>query len=316
MHRYFLSVPLLGLLLLATAAPARGQSIDPRFFVNTPVDMNFLVGGYGYSWGSVSFDPSVPIENAHVTFHGPLVGYSHAFNFYGMSAKANFGNAFACVHGTGEVRGVEESRSICGLSDFSAAVSVNFLGAPALSLSEYPHYHQGLLMGANLTVTAPIGQYDATKLINVGTHRWSFRPQVGISQALGRLTLEFLGAVTFYTANGDFYNGHVRQQAPLYSGQLNVVYTFRSGIWGAIGGTLYGGGRITTDGVKDPEFEQNGRLGATLVFPVNRHNALRIFGTSGLYARTGGDFDTIGMTWIYWWGGRKAPLKAPAAAPS
>ena len=75
-------------------------------------------------------------------------------------------------------------------------------------------------MGASLNMTAPIGQYDATKLLNIGTHRWSFRPQIGLSQALGRLTLEFLGAVTFYTANGDFFNGHVRQQAPLYSGQF------------------------------------------------------------------------------------------------
>ena len=311
-----LLAPLLGLLPLCAAAPARGQTIDPRFFVNTPVGMNFVLGGYAYGWGSVSFDPTVPIDNAKVTFHGPLAGYSRSLDFWGLSGKANVGSAFICLDGSGEVRGVPESRNVCGLSDLSAAVAVNFLGAPALSLKEFPHYRQGLLLGASFGVTAPIGQYDPTKLINVGTNRWSFRPQLGISQALGRLTLEFVAWASFYTANNNFFNGRVREQAPLYSGQLNVIYTFRSGIWGSVGGTWYGGGRITTDGVPNPEFQENWRLGGTLVFPVNRRNALRVFGATGLYARTGGNFNALGVTWLYWWGGRKAPLKSPAPAPA
>ena len=131
------SAPLLGLLLLGAAAPVRAQSLDPRFFVNTPVGMNFVVAGYGYTWGNVSFDPSVPIKNAHVTAHGPLLGYARAFNFWGLSGKANIGNAFACIHGTGDVQGVAETRNVCGLSDLTGAVSVNFIGAPALSLREF-----------------------------------------------------------------------------------------------------------------------------------------------------------------------------------
>ena len=236
--------------------------------------------------------------------------------FWGMPVRSTCGasrarraliGGVACADGTGDVRGVQESRSVCGLTDISAGVSVNFIGAPALSFQEYAHYKQGLLVGASFAFVAPVGQYDPTKLVNIGTNRWSLRPQVGVSQALGRLTLEFLGAVNFYTSNNDFFGGHVRQQAPLYSGQLNVIYTFRSGIWGALGGTLYGGGRITVDGVKSQEFEENWRLGATLVFPVSRHNSLKLFGSTGVYTRTGGDFDLLAASWIYAWGGRKTP---------
>jgi hypothetical protein len=317
----FRCLPLVGSLLVA-AVPARAQSIDPRSFVDTPVGLNFLVAGYAYSWGSVAFDPSIPIENADITTQGGLVGYARAMNFWGLSGKLSGGGGFICADGSGDVQGVRETRDVCGLTDLNVLASVNFLGAPAIALSEYPRYKQGLLMGGSLAFTAPTGQYDATKLVNIGTHRWSFRPQLGISQAIDRLTLEFLGAVTFYTRNGDFYSGHKVDQAPLYSGQLNVIYTFRSGIWGAVGGTAYGGGRITTNGKPALEMQENWRLGATLVFPVSRHNSLKVWGSTGLYARTGGNFHTLAASWIYAWGGRKAPLHylepsaAPAASPT
>lgn len=302
-----LSAPLLGLLLLGAVSSARAQSLDPRSFVNTPVGLNFALAGGVYSWGNVSFDPTVPIDNASLSTWGPLFGFARAMDFGGLSGKVSAGGGFICADGSGDVRGVRETRNVCGFSDLTASASVNFIGAPAISLSEYPKYKQGFLMGASLAVTAPVGQYDPTKLVNIGTHRWAFRPQIGLSQPMGRLTLEFLGAVSIYTRNGDFFNGHKRDQAPLYSGQLNVIYTFRSGIWGSVGGTLYGGGRITSDGRAEQEIQENWRLGGTLVFPVSRHNSLKVFGSSGLYARTGGNFHVLGASWIYAWGGRKLP---------
>jgi hypothetical protein len=122
---------------------------------------------------------------------------------------------------------------------------------------------------------------------------------------MGRLTVELLGGVTFFTTNGDFFGGHTLEQAPLYSGQLNVIYTFRSGIWGALGGTLYGGGRTTTDGVASREFQENTRVGAVLVFPIGQHNAVKVYGSIGTSARTGTDFNTISLGWTYLWGGRR-----------
>ncbi len=59
--------------------------------------------------------------------------------------------------------------------------------------------------------------------------------------------------------------------------------------------------------MKSQEFQENWRLGATLVFPVSRHNSLKLFGSTGVYARTGGDFNLLAASWIYAWGGRKTP---------
>jgi hypothetical protein len=70
--------------------------------------------------------------------------------------------------------------------------------------------------------------------------------------------------------------------------------------------------------VKEEEFQENWRLGTTLVFPVGRHNALKLFGSTGLYTRTGSDFNLLAVSWIYRWGGRKLPRHAgnePAPEP-
>ena len=74
----------------------------------------------------------------------------------------------------------------------SSPGNVNFFGAPAMDLQRFRSYRQDLILGASLTVTAPTGQYDSSRLVNLGTNRWSARPELGASKALGHLTLELL----------------------------------------------------------------------------------------------------------------------------
>ena len=148
-----------------------------------------------------------------------------------------------------------------------------------------------------------MGQYDESRLVNLGTNRWSFKPELGVSKALGRLTLEGAAAVTLYTDNDDFYQGRSRSQDPLYSLQGHLIYSFRSGVWGSLDGTYFTGGRTTLDGELNNDLQQNWRVGATLAFPVNVRNSIKLYGSSGVSARTGNDFDLLGIAWQYRWGG-------------
>ncbi len=141
--------------------------------------------------------------------------------------------------------------------------------------------------------------------MNISTNRWSFKPELGLSKQTGRLTLEFLGTATFFTTNNDFLDGHEQSQAPLYSAQVNVIYTFRSGIWGGLGGLFYAGGSTRTDGGPASEQQENTRGGAVLVFPFGKQNSLKAYWTSGVWTRTGTDFDTFVVTWIHLWGGKR-----------
>jgi len=296
---------LLALLVVAGAAPAAAQNLDPRSFVNTPVGINFVSVGYGYSTGNVLFDAAVALDNADLTIQGPSGGYARALDLWGLSGKADGALGWACADGTADFNGAPVSRHVCGLSDPTAHISVNFIGAPALTMRQYPKYKQNILVGAGFRVTAPLGQYDPTKLVNIGTNRWSFKPELGVSKQAGRLTLEFLGTVTFFTTNTDFLGGREQSQAPLFSGQVNVIYTFRSGIWGGVGGLIYAGGATSTDGGPTTTPQENTRAGAVLVFPIGKHNSLKAYYSAGVSTRTGTDFNTIVVTWIHLWGGKR-----------
>lgn len=282
---------------------ARGQDLEPRTYSNIPVGLNFLIAGYGYSVGGVVTDPSFPLEDGDVQIHSTVLAYARAVDVWGTSGKFDVVLPFAWVSGTATFRGQPREREVSGLADPRFRFSVNLYGAPALSLQEFADYKQDLIIGASLQVSAPLGQYDSSKLLNIGTNRWSIKPELGVSKALGPLTLELDAGVTFYTNNDDFLNGMTLEQAPIYAVQGHLIYNFGAGVWGALDATYYTGGRTTVDGVKGDNVQENTRLGLTVALPVNRHNSIKLYASTGVFARTGSNFNTGGIVWQFRWGG-------------
>jgi hypothetical protein len=289
-------------LAVFSATGIQAQELEPRLYTNTPIGMNFLVAGYGYSQGTVLADPSVPLENASVKVHGPVLGYARSVNLGGMSGKIDAILSYVCASGSAELAGEPMERDVCGLIDPRFRLSINLYGAPALTLKEFANYKQDIIIGASMQFGVPLGQYDPDKLLNIGTNRWSIKPEIGVSKALGPLILELAAGVTFYTPNNDFLGSKEKEQDPLYSLQGHVVYGFKSGVWVALDGTYYRGGQTTIDGVGGDDLQENSRVGLTIALPVNRHNSIKVFGSTGATTRTGGDFDSVGIAWQYRWG--------------
>jgi predicted porin len=139
--------------------------------------------------------------------------------------------------------------------------------------------------------------------VNLGTNRWFFKPELGVSKALGPWTLEGTVAATIYTDNKDFFNGNTRSQKPIYSTQAHAIYSFDNGVWVSLDATYFTGGRTTLNGVQGDDLQKNWRLGTTLAFPVDAHNSIKLFASSGVSARTGNNYDLFGVAWQYRWGG-------------
>jgi hypothetical protein len=296
-------VVLLLLALMALGTRAAAQNLEPRAYVNTPVGMNFLLAGYGYMAGGVGTDPALPLQNAHLQVHSTLLAYARALDIWGTSGKVDVVLPYAWLSGTADVAGQPREREVSGLADPLLRFSVNLYGAPALALPEFANYRQDLLVGASLQVSVPLGQYDPDKLVNIGTNRWSVKPELGLSKAVGPLTLELMTGVTLYTDNHDFLGGKTRAQAPLYSVQGHVSYTVGAGIWVALDGTYYMGGRTTVDGVEDNDLQKNSRVGVTVALPVTRQTSVKLYGSTGVSTRTGGNFNAGGIFFQYRWGG-------------
>ena len=289
--------------LAGIASPAHAQDIEPRAYSNAPVGVNFLIAGYAYTSGGLAFDSALPLSDPDLSTSNAVVAYARVLDFRGKSAKFDVIAPLSSLSGSADFDGETLRRDIAGLADPRFRLSVNFFGAPALSLKEFAGFQQDLIIGASLQVSPPVGQYDESRLVNLGTNRWSFKPELGVSKALGRLTLEGAAAVTLYMDNDDFYQGRSRSQDPLYSLQGHLIYSFQSGVWGSLDGTYFTGGRTTLDGELNDDLQQNWRVGATLAFPVNVRNSIKLYGSSGVSARTGNNFDLLGIAWQYRWGG-------------
>src|SRR6476661_6320434 len=146
---------LLASALLTIASVARAQDIEPRAFSNAPVGVNFLIAGYGFTRGGLSFDPAVPVTNAHLETSSAVFAYARVLDLWGMSGKFDVIAPFSWLSGTATFAGQPVERAVDGLGDARFRLSVNLYGAPALPLREFASYQQDLIVGASLQVTAP-----------------------------------------------------------------------------------------------------------------------------------------------------------------
>ena len=81
-----------------------------------------------------------------------------------------------------------------------------------------------------------------------------------------------------------------------------MLFRSCSGIWGSLDSTYFTGGRTTINDVRSNDLQQNWRIGGTLAIPVDVHNSVKLYVSSGVSARTYNNYDLIGIAWQYRWG--------------
>src|SRR4030095_6259920 len=146
----------LATIVLVATMTAEAQDMEPRAYSNAPVGMNFLILGYGYSRGDVTVDSSSPIKDAELTVHSAVLGYARALDVWGRAGKLDVVLPYAWLSGSAKVAGQTLDREVSGLGDPRVRSSVLLYGAPALSLPEFADYKPDLIIGASLSLTAPL----------------------------------------------------------------------------------------------------------------------------------------------------------------
>jgi hypothetical protein len=168
---------------------------------------------------------------------------------------------------------------------------VNLYGAPARRLPEFAKTPPAPLnVGASIMVVAPTGQYDPSRIVNLGTNRWAFKPEAAVIRNIGPWMFEIYGGAWLFTDNTNYVNGQVRSQKPLASLQFSFRRTFKPGLWVSANINYYTGGRTNVGGIFKQDFQANSRAGTTLAVPLGRRNAVRVAVSKGAYTTIGADF--------------------------
>ena len=126
---------------LVAASPLHAQGIEPRAYSNAPVGVNFLIAGYAYTRGDLEF-ATLPLSNANLNTSNAVVAYARAVDFFGKSGKVDVIAPHVWLSGTANYLGQPIERTVDGFADPAFRVTINFYGAPAMSLAEFAGYKQ------------------------------------------------------------------------------------------------------------------------------------------------------------------------------
>jgi hypothetical protein len=289
------------IVLLGRAASVSAQELEPRSYSASPVGTNFFGATYTYLSGDVLTDPSLPISDIQAHINILTLGYLRTFAIAGRSASLGFGMPFARGNVSGNVFDAPHEVYRAGLGDLRLRFALALLGDPALTPAEFASRVPTTSIGVSLTMIAPTGQYVPSHLINVGTNRWAFKPEIGISQPIGKWFVETSGGVWFYTDNNDFLGGNKRSERPLAVVQLHAGYQFRTSLWVSADIGYYAGGRTAVNGVPNDDARSNTRYGLTFSAPLARGWSAKLALSQGLVTRAGGDYKSVSLTLQYRW---------------
>ena len=291
----------LGLPILCLA-----QELEPRRWSHLPTGINFLGAGYSYTRADIFFDPVLRIEDAEMEMHTWGVKYTRAFELLQKSARIDFTQGYQEGRWKGLLNGAPASTKRSGLTDSVLRFAINFYGAPPLEIKEFKTYRAKVdvetIFGTALAIHLPTGDYMSDKLINLGTNRFTFRPQLGVVHNRGKWSFELTGAVWLYTDNNDFYNGRKLEKDPYFTSQIHLVYTFRPGLWASASAGYGYGGKSTLDGVEKNDRRENLAWALSAGCPITRQLGIKfVYLSSRTQESIGQDTDSIIASFNIFW---------------
>ena len=205
----------------------------------------------------------------------------------------------------GNVAGQPRTLYRSGLLDFTSRISVNLKGGPSMPVEEFMRWRQKTLLGVSLKVLAPTGQYDPTKLVNWGTNRWAFKPELGYSRRWRNWFLDSYGGAWFYTTNPRFYSPpspKPKTESPIGSFEGHLSYDVKPKLWFSLDGNFWFGGVTSLGGISNPVTRQtSSRIGATAAIPFGQHQSVKVSYNNGAYIRFGGNYQSLSVAWQYSW---------------
>lgn len=299
-------------LVACSSHALRAQDLAPRAYVITPLSASTVTLTWNFYDGSINTG-ALPVSDATGTYQVPILSLYHSFSFFGRSASGLASLPYANGNFQGTVAGAGAHLYRSGLLDSVYRLSVNLKGGPALPAREFSKWNQKLLLGVSLKVVAPTGQYDPTKLINWGTNRWSFKPELGYSQRFGHYIVDAYAGGWFFTQNSDFWSRNAyypgtrsQSQSPIGAFEGHLSYSFKPRLWASLDGNYWFGGKTSINGVENPFSRlSNSRLGGTVSLPITKHQSLKFAYSNGTYIRFGGNYQNVSVAWQYLWIGKK-----------
>ncbi|MFC4995232.1 transporter [Rubritalea tangerina] len=293
--------------ILLFTLPLCAQELTPRRWSHLPTDKNLMGLGYAYTQADIFLDPVLQVENLELELQTLALRYIRTFEFLGTSSRFELGQGYQDGIYRGLLRGEQASAYRSGPTDTLLRISSILYGAPPLKGKEFAQYRKSVqnsetLIGAALILQLPTGDYSENQLINIGSNRFTIRPQIGIVHQRDKWTFETSASMWAFSDNNEFWQGTHRQQDPLWAFQSHLIYTFQPGFWSSASIGYGIGAENEVNGINKNDSAENLAFSLAGGYAFTRNFGAKI-AYIGTRTQTDKSFDSdtlaLGFSWIW-----------------
>lgn len=250
--------------------PGIGFADNARDWQNTPKDLNLVFGYYNRVDTNTPIDTTLPITGLSLNADLYLFRYARSFDVDGRNSAIQLIQPYADVSASFDnAQYFSGTKHNGGMGDTQVVFVHNIFGGPALSAEEFASWKPETFLTGALWVTMPTGDYDKDRIINIGSNRWVFKPELAFGTPIGPTWLEVNTYVSLFGANKDYHGDSKLDQKPLYAIEGHYSYTINRALWVSLDATYNRGGESKIDGDWQDNKQENGLLGASLGFMLS-----------------------------------------------
>jgi len=282
---------------------ACAQFVEAHHYDNAPVGLNQIELACAYAHSNASIDTSVIVAGAAFNLNQGTITYTRYFGFLHRVFWAEASVPFAGL--SGSISGTNVHGSVTGAGDSSYALTTLLKGGPVLSIAQFADYKPTTTVGLSLTITAPTGQYNPNKLLNLGTDRWSFKPEIAISHPFGREQKwqgDLYARAYFFTDNTSYRGTQILRQQPLPGLEGHLSYFVADNVWASLDALYSFRGSTLVDGIDQNNTQKNFALGSEVNVALSPKNSLVFQFAKALVHENAPSIAGFAVKYTYSWG--------------
>src|SRR5215470_12329425 len=279
------------------------QFTEAHNYDSTPIGLNQIELAYTYTHANTSIDTSLVVTGAKFNVNQGSISYTRYFGFVHRLAWAEASIPLAGLGGS--VGGTMLQGTTTGIGDSSYTLAMLLKGGPALSVEHFADYEPTTTVGMSLTISPPTGQYSSNKLLNLGSDRWSFKPEIALSHPFGpeqKWQLDVYANAYFFTDNTSYHGVEILRQEPLPAIEGHISYSFINSLWASLDTRYSFRGSTLVDGVNQNNAQQNFILGTALSVSLSPKNSLIVEFGKALVHQNGPALTAFSVKYNYTWG--------------
>ena len=207
----------------------------------------------------------------------------------------------------GAAPGVAFSQSSSGYADPTVQLDINLIGTSRLKSNvDLFNYEPTWTVDAAVMMAVPIGEYDETKLVNMGLNRWWGRFALPVKYHFGVFSpgymssFELTPSIWVFAENDDFV-GKTLDNDPILQLEAHLTQDFTPSFFGSLDLLYRGGFQSSINGADVGEELDIGNLGFTLNFTTTDNLMIRTSFSSNVFGDEDVDNSILRLQLVYVW---------------